>query len=78
MTGMMAFMSLICMVWRVPETTSSPWALIRKSPSMLGLPLETLRVVSTPVPLSWPMLPKTMVQMLTAVPRSWAILEALR
>ena len=58
---------------RMPATTSSPWALVRYSPKSLLSPVLGLRVKATPVPESSPMLPKTMVMTLTAVPRSWAI-----
>ena len=35
---------------RMPATTSSPWALIRKSPYGLFSPVAALRVKPTPVP----------------------------
>ena len=58
---------------RMPATTSSPWALVRYSPKSTFSPVFGSRVKATPVPESSPMLPKTMVTTLTAVPRSWAI-----
>ncbi len=58
---------------RMPATTSSPWALVRYSPKSTFSPVLGLRLKATPVPESWPMLPKTMVMTLTAVPRSWEI-----
>ena len=58
---------------RMPATTSSPWALVRYSPKRTFSPVFGSRVKATPVPESSPMLPKTMVTTLTAVPRSWAI-----
>ena len=62
----------------MPATTSSPWALNRKSPSMLFSPVVALRLMATPVADPSPMLPNTMVWMLTAVPRSWGMPAALR
>ena len=59
---------------RMPATTSSPWALVRYSPKSTFSPVFGLRVKATPVPESSPMLPKTIVTTLTAVPRSWPIL----
>ena len=61
-------------VLRMPATTSSPWALSRYSPYIFFSPVDGLRVKATPVPESLPMLPKTMVTMLTAVPRSSGML----
>ena len=46
--------------------------------SISGSPVVPLRVMATPVALSWPMLPKTMATILTAVPRSCGMLAALR
>ncbi len=45
---------------------------------LLGRRRSVLRVNATPVPESSPMLPKTIVTTLTAVPRSWAIFWLLR
>ena len=55
---------------RMPATTSSPWALVRYSPKSTFSPVFGSRVNATPVPESSPMLPKTIVTTLTAVPRS--------
>ena len=63
---------------RMPATTSSPWALVRYSPNRTFSPVFGSRVNATPVPESSPMLPKTIVTTLTAVPRSWAIFWLLR
>ena len=63
---------------RMPATTSSPWALVRYSPKRTFSPVFGSRVKATPVPESSPMLPKTMVTTLTAVPRSWAIFWLFR
>ncbi len=63
---------------RMPATTSSPWALVRYSPNSVFSPVFGSRVNATPVPESSPMLPKTMVTTLTAVPRSWAIFWLFR
>ncbi len=63
---------------RMPATTSSPWALVRYSPNRTFSPVFGSRVKATPVPESSPMLPKTIVTTLTAVPRSWAIFWLLR
>ena len=65
-------------VARVPATTSSPWALTRKSPSSFGSPVVTLRDMATPVAESSPRLPNTIVWTFTAVPRSWGMPAALR
>ena len=54
----------------VPATTSSPWALKRSSPNMPLLPSLGFLVNRTPLPLSQPMFPKTMVWTLHAVPMS--------
>ncbi len=78
MRGIAPLRSAMGKVARVPATTSSPWAFVSQSPSRLGSPVVTLRVVSTPVPEPAPMLPNTIVWMLTAVPRSWAMPAALR
>ena len=63
---------------RTPATTSSPCALIRYSPYSFLSPVEGLREKATPLPESSPMLPKTIVWILTAVPRLWSILFRLR
>ena len=63
----------ICAIFgavRMPATTSSPWALVRYSPNSTFSPVFGSRVNATPVPESSPMLPKTIVTTLTAVPRS--------
>ena len=51
-----------------PATTSSPCALIRYSPSISFLPLCPFLVNTTPVALSSPIFPNTIVTTLTAVP----------
>ncbi len=53
----------------VPATTSSPWAFRRYSPKKTFSPVEGFLVKATPVPESVPMLPKTMLWTLTAVPQ---------
>ena len=78
MRGISVFSAAMGLVARVPATTSSPWALVSQSPSSVASPVVTLRVVRTPVPEPAPMLPNTIVWMLTAVPRSWAMPAALR
>ena len=65
-------------VLRMPATTSSPWALIRKSPYGLFSPVAALRVKPTPVPELSSRLPNTIVCTLTAVPRSWLIRSRTR
>ena len=55
---------------RTPETTSSPWALGRKSPEGSGAPVSSSREKATPLPLVSPMLPNTICWTLTAVPHS--------
>ncbi len=60
-------------VLRMPATTSSPWALIRKSPYSPFAPVAGSRVNPTPVPERSSRLPNTMAWTLTAVPRSWAM-----
>ena len=59
------------MVWgvRTPATTSSPWAFIRNSPKSFFSPVAGLRVKATPVPEVSPVLPKTIICTLTAVPQ---------
>ena len=44
-------------VLRTPLTTSSPWALIRKSPLGSGPPVTSSRLKATPLPLVSPLLP---------------------
>ncbi len=65
-------------VLRIPATTSSPWALTRKSPYSPVAPVAGSRVKPTPVPDSLSRLPNTMAWTLTAVPRSWAIRSRTR
>ncbi len=56
---------------RMPATTSSPWAFIRKSPKgSPASPVTLLRVNATPVPDREPVLPNTICCTLTAVPSS--------
>ena len=57
-------------VLRTPETTSSPWALMRKSPLGSGAPVTSSRENATPEPDVSPLLPKTICWTLTAVPQS--------
>jgi hypothetical protein len=57
-------------VLRTPETTSSPWALGKKSPDGSGAPLSSSRLNATPLPLVSPLLPNTICWTLTAVPQS--------
>ena len=57
-------------VLRTPETTSSPWALTRKSPDGSGSPVTSSREKATPVADSSPLLPNTICWTLTAVPQS--------
>ena len=77
-SGITSASSSIGRVGRMPATTSSPWALIRKSPSRPGSPVVALRDIATPVAESSPVLPKTMATMFTAVPRSSAMSAARR
>ena len=60
------------MVWgvRTPATTSSPWAFMRNSPKRCFSPVAGSRVKATPVPELSPVLPKTIICTLTAVPQS--------
>ena len=53
---------------RMPATTSSPWAFRRNSPYSTRSPVDGSREKQTPVPEVSPRLPKTIWQMLTAVP----------
>ncbi len=57
-------------VLRTPETTSSPWALTRKSPDGSLSPVTSSRLKATPVAQSSPLLPNTICCTLTAVPQS--------
>ena len=65
-------------VLRMPATTSSPWALTRKSPYSPLVPVAGSRVKPTPVPELSSRLPNTMACTLTAVPRSWAMRSRTR
>ena len=65
-------------VMRMPATTSSPCAFLRKSPYGAFSPVDGLRVNATPVPESSPLLPNTIVCTLTAVPRSSGIFSMRR
>ncbi len=58
---------------RAPETTSSPWALARKSPLGSGAPVTSSRLKATPEPDVSPLLPNTICWTLTAVPHSSGI-----
>ncbi len=69
-SGMTSAISEISLVLRTPETTSSPWALTRKSPLGSGAPVISSRENATPVPLVSPLLPNTICWTLTAVPQS--------
>ncbi len=60
-------------VLRTPDTTSSPWALTRKSPDGSGSPVTSSRLNATPDPDVSPLLPKTICWTLTAVPQSSGI-----
>ena len=60
-------------VLRTPLTTSSPWALIRKSPDGSGAPVISSREKATPEPEVSPLLPNTICCTLTAVPQSSGI-----
>ena len=55
---------------RMPATTSSPWALTRNSPKISRAPVDGFRVKATPLALSSPMFPNTMLWTVTAVPQS--------
>ena len=55
---------------RTPETTSSPWALTRKSPDGVGSPVISSREKATPEHDRSPRLPKTICCTFTAVPQS--------
>jgi hypothetical protein len=60
-------------VLRTPDTTSSPCALIRKSPDGSGAPVTSSRENATPEPLVSPLLPNTICCTFTAVPQSSGI-----
>ena len=62
--------SAMSRVLRTPDTTSSPWALVRKSPDGRGSPVSSSRLNATPEPDVSPLLPKTICWTLTAVPQS--------
>ena len=64
-----SFIAEIGSALRMPATTSSPWAFARKLPYSTFSPVFGSRVNATPVPESSPMLPKTIVWTLTAVPQ---------
>ena len=68
--GMTSRRSAMSWVLRTPETTSSPWALTRKSPDGSGAPSTSSRLKATPEPDVSPLLPKTICWTLTAVPQS--------
>ena len=72
-SGISSFISEMSRVLRTPETTSSPWALMRKSPDGSGAPVTSSRLKATPVPDSSPVLPNTICWTLTAVPHSSGI-----
>ncbi len=58
----------------MPATTSSPCALMRKSPNGSPFsPVTLLRVNATPVPDVGPVLPNTICWTLTAVPSSYGM-----
>ena len=54
---------------RVPATTSSPWAFIKNSPNIFLSPSAGDLVNTTPVAELFPLLPKTIDWILTAVPK---------
>ena len=66
-------MSAMSFVLRTPDTTSSPWALGRKSPDGSGAPVTSSRLKATPEPDVSPLLPNTICWTLTAVPHSSGI-----
>ncbi len=55
---------------RTPDTTSSPCALIRKSPEGSGSPVTSSREKATPEHDESPLLPNTICCTFTAVPQS--------
>ncbi len=77
-SGMTSASSLRSRGVLTPETTSSPWALIRKSPEGAGAPVTSSRLKATPVAEVSPLLPKTICCTLTAVPQSSGIRLILR
>ncbi len=77
-SGISSASSAIGRVSRMPATTSSPWALTRKSPSSTFSPVVASRDMATPVAESSPTLPNTIAWTFTAVPRSWEMPVALR
>src|SRR4030065_25734 len=58
-SGMTSRRSAMSCVLRTPETTSSPWALTRKSPDGSGAPVTSSRLKATPVAGRPPVLPNT-------------------
>ena len=77
-SGMTSASSEMSSVERLPDTTSSPWALSRKSPDRPGSPVAKLRLKATPDPDVSPLLPNTICWTLTAVPQSSGIPSARR
>ncbi len=69
-SGIQSFISAMSRGVRAPETTSSPWALGRKSPLGSGAPVTSSRENATPDPDVSPLLPNTICWTLTAVPQS--------
>ncbi len=67
---MTSFISEMSSGVRTPDTTSSPWALMRKSPHGSGAPVISSRENATPVAQSSPRLPNTIRCTFTAVPHS--------
>ena len=73
-SGSSSFSSASARGVRMPATTSSPWAFMRKSPKGSDFsPVTLLRVNATPVPELEPVLPNTICCTLTAVPSSWSM-----
>ncbi len=72
-SGIHSCISLMSRGVRTPETTSSPWALGRKSPLGSGAPVISSRENATPEPEVSPLLPNTICCTLTAVPHSSGI-----
>ena len=69
-SGITSFISEMSLGVRTPETTSSPWALTRKSPEGSGAPVTSSREKATPEHDSSPRLPNTICCTFTAVPHS--------
>ncbi len=69
-SGMTSASSSMSRVLRTPLTTSSPWALTRKSPLGAGSPVTSSRLKATPEPDVSPLLPNTICWTFTAVPHS--------